>query len=128
MSSPVITVKEDTPIEAAAALLVSHGFTAAPVLDEQGRVVGIVTEADLLRGNVRPEGWPAEDLRGKRVSSVMTRTPTRFGPEDDLADVAEMMLEERFRSVPIFDDGELVGIVTRRDILRAVARREPVQP
>ena len=53
----------------------------------------------------------------------MTRSPTTMRPDDDLADVVEMMLVQRTRSVPISDDGTLVGIVSRRDVLRAVARR-----
>lgn len=121
MSSPVITLRPDTPARAAAALLVSHGFTAAPVVDADRRVVGIATEADLMRGRIRPEGWVVEDLPEPTVAAVMTPTPTTFRPDDDLADVVEMMLAERIRSVPIADDGRLVGIVSRRDVLRSVA-------
>lgn len=123
MSSPVITVREGTPVHVAAALLVSYGFTAVPVVDEDRRVVGIATEADLMRGRIRPEGWQIEDLPEPPVSAVMTRSPTTMRPDDDLADVVETMLVQRTRSVPISDDGTLVGIVSRRDVLRAVARR-----
>ena len=56
----------------------------------------------------------------------MTSAPTTMRSGDDLADVVTVMLDARIRSVPIVDDGELVGIVTRRDVLRLVARREPV--
>lgn len=124
MSSPVITLRPHVPVQAGAALLVSHGFTAAPVVDDGGRVVGIATEADLMRGRIRPEGWVLDDLPEPTVSEVMTYTPTTMRPEDDLADVVEMMLAERIRSVPIAEDGVLVGIVSRRDVLRCVARRE----
>ena len=57
MSSPVITVREGTPVHVAAALLVSHGFTAVPVVDEHRRVVGIATEADLMRGRTSRSHW-----------------------------------------------------------------------
>jgi CBS domain-containing protein len=124
MSSPVITVGPDVPVRAAAALLVSHGFTAAPVVDADRRVIGIATEADLLRNRIRPEGWAVDDRPEPTVAAVMTRSPTSLRPEDDLADVVEMMLVENIRSVPIAEDGVLVGIVSRRDVLRSVARGE----
>ncbi|WP_214369169.1 HPP family protein [Pseudonocardia sp. H11422] len=125
MSSPVITLRPDTPVWAAAALLVSHGFTAAPVVDADRRVIGIATEADLARNRIRPEGWPAPEERIEpTVARVMTGTPMSMRPEDDLADVVSLMLDGRIRSVPIVDDGVLVGIVSRRDVLRVLARRE----
>lgn len=124
MSSPVITVGPDVPVRAAAALLVSHGFTAAPVVDADRRVIGIATEADLLRNRIRPEGWAVDDRPEPTVAAVMTPSPTSLRPEDDLADVVEMMLVENIRSVPIAEDGVLVGIVSRRDVLRSVARGE----
>jgi len=55
MTSPVITLRVDVPVHLAAALLASHGFTAAPVVDHERRVVGIATEADLVRGRIVPE-------------------------------------------------------------------------
>lgn len=127
MSSPVITLRPDTPVMAASALLASHGFTAAPVVDERRRVIGIVTEADLVRDQIPPEGWPPEAVRdrsGTPVGEVMTGSPTSMSPESDVAELVSVMLGTRIRSVPIVDDGDLVGIVSRRDVLRVVARGE----
>lgn len=124
MSSPVITLRSDTPAHLAAALLVSHGFTAAPVVDEEKHVIGIATEADLVRGRIVPEGWVVEEPPEPTVGAVMTPVPLSMRPEDDLADVVALMLDDDIRSMPIVDDGELVGIVSRRDVLRCVARRE----
>jgi CBS domain-containing protein len=124
MTSPVITLRPDVPVNAAAALLCSHGFTAAPVVDSGGRLVGIASEADLMRGRIVPDGWVVPPEPDPTVGQVMTPAPVGMGPEDDLADVAALMLEARVRSVPIVEDGKLVGIVTRRDVLRVVARRE----
>lgn len=122
MTSPVIAVRPETPVQAAAALLASHGFTAAPVVDAEGALLGIVTEADLMRGRVRPEGWPA--VPEATVGTVMTGSPLVMRPEDDLADVVTLMLDAPVRTVPIVDEGRLVGIVSRRDVLRVVARGE----
>ncbi|MFC5992884.1 HPP family protein [Pseudonocardia hispaniensis] len=124
MSSPVITVTPRTPVHAAAALLVSHGFTAAPVVDTERNLVGIVTEADLVRGRILPEGWVVAQRPEPTVADVMTPAPTAMRPEDDVADVVELMVNGRIRTVPIVDDGELVGVVSRRDVVRCVARRE----
>ena len=124
MTSPVITLRPSTPVRAAAALLVSHGFTAAPVVDEHRRVLGIATEADLIRGRVLPEGWTFAEDDEPLVATVMTPVPLVVRPEDDVADVVSLMLDGDIRSVPIVDDGVLVGIVSRRDVLRCVARGE----
>ena len=124
MTSPVIVVRPDTPAREAAALLCAHGFTAAPVVDDRRRVVGMATEADLVRGRIPPEGWAVEDYADPAVDAVMTTEPVVMGPEDDLADVVSRMLDTATTSVPIVENGRLVGIVSRRDVLRAVARHE----
>ncbi|MBA3906722.1 MAG: CBS domain-containing protein [Pseudonocardiales bacterium] len=124
MSSPVITIRPESPVHAAAALLLSHGFTAVPVVTADGLVVGMATEANLVRGRVVPEGWIGELPPEPTLAMVTTTTPLTFRPDDDLADVVSLMLEHNVRSAPIIDDGRLVGIVSRRDVLRSVARRE----
>jgi predicted transcriptional regulator len=123
MSSPVITLRRDAPVRAAAALLVAHGFTAAPVVDG-GQVIGIANEADLMRGHIVPDGWVVDELPEATVEAIMTPAPLSARPEDDLADVVAQMLDRGVRSVPVVDHGELVGMVSRCDVLRCVARRE----
>lgn len=124
MTSPVIVIRPDTPAREAAALLCAHGFTAAPVVDDRRRVVGMATEADLVRGRIPPDGWAVEDYADPAVDAVMTTEPLVVGPDDDLADVVTRMLDAAITSVPVVDSERLVGIVSRRDVLRAVARHE----
>lgn len=125
MTSPVVALRPDTPVPAAAELLCSRGFTAAPVVDGDGCLVGIATEIDLTRSPVVPDWWRVQREPDPTVQEVMTRDPVTMRPQDDLAAVVHLMLGSGIRSVPIVDDdGELVGIVTRQDVLRAVARRE----
>jgi CBS domain-containing protein len=126
MTRAVLTVSPDMPVPAAAAFLSSHGFTAAPVVDTAGQLVGIVSEADLFHSPVVPDWWLVQGEPDPTIEQLMTPTPTTMRSADDLADVAAAMLNARIRSIPIVDDGELVGIVTRRDVLRAVARREVI--
>lgn len=125
MTSPVITVQPQTPVHATTALLLAHGFTAVPVVDRQSHVVGIVTEADLARDQVRPEGWPpGQPEPAATTGEVMTRSPLAMSPDSDLADLVSVMLASGIRSVPIVDDGRLVGIVSRRDVLAVIVRGE----
>ena len=128
MSSPVITLRPDVPVHAAAALLVSHGFTGAPVVDAEHRIIGVVTEADLVRGRIVPDGWTVEEEGPEAtVGQVMTPSPTAMPPDADLADVVARMLEHGIRSMPIVEDGRPVGVVSGRDALRVVANRGHVR-
>jgi CBS domain-containing protein len=132
MSSPVYTVRADSSIEDAAAMLAAHEITAAPVLDEADEVVGMISEADLLRNRVPADPavhpWRSAGgdgvARGGRVADVMTASAVTARPSDDVSDIAQTMLVRDIRSIPIIDDGDLVGIISRRDIMRAVVRTD----
>jgi CBS domain-containing protein len=118
MTSPVITVKPEVPVRGAAALLVSHGFTALPVVDDDKRLVGIVTEADLLRN-----GYVGESP-GATVAEVMTTPAFGLGADAQAEVIARVMLDDRVRCVPIVDGSLVVGVVTRRDLVRVLARAD----
>jgi CBS domain-containing protein len=123
MSRPVLTVRADDTIEQAAALLSHKNVTAAPVLDLEGALIGIVSEGDLLRVRVciEHDGAQAASI----VSDVMTRSVVVLPPEADLSEVAEAMLRYNVHSVPIVDDlTEVTGIVCRHDLLRAYVRTD----
>lgn len=130
MTSPVITVTPDTTIKQAAGLLATRGFTAVPVVDDDDRLVGIVTEADLVRNRI-PRDPRAHILPGYQqatgpvtttVGEVMTTPVTGMGPGTDVAVLATALLDAGQRSMPIVDGSRVVGIVTRRDIVATVAR------
>ncbi|HET9138308.1 CBS domain-containing protein [Actinophytocola sp.] len=126
MTSPVVTVEPDTPLKAAAALLAARGFTALPVLDAEERLVGIVTEADLMRGRIpfdpRHHDPVPPAAEHATVADVMSAPVIFANPGTDLAELAATMLDSRLRSVPIVDGHRLVGIVTRRDLVRLTGR------
>jgi CBS domain-containing protein len=134
MSSPVFTVEQTTTVEAAAALMTAKSVTALPVLDEGGGLVGMVGESDLLWHRVPadptthlrplPDTDPAE--RPGMVAEVMSPYPVTTRPDTDVAEAAEAMLEYDVRSIPVLEDADLVGIVSRRDILRAMVRGDDV--
>jgi CBS domain-containing protein len=134
MSSPVFTVEEDTTVEKAAELMTGRAVTALPVIDETGRLVGMVSESDLLWHHVpadptaRARRIPDTDPldRPGRVGEVMSPFTVTTWPGADVAEIAEQMLEHDVRSVPVLGDGIVVGIVSRRDILRVMVRTDEV--
>lgn len=123
MSGPVVAVRTSTTPAAAARLLSSRGFTAVPVLDEHDALVGIVTEADLIRGRVADDprvrpGEPAPRVGPTTVAGLMTTPVESVTTGADLADVARTMLAGNLRAMPVVDGHRVVGIVTRRDLLQ----------
>ncbi|EHR50980.1 CBS-domain-containing membrane protein [Saccharomonospora marina XMU15] len=125
MTSPVVTVTPETPVKRAAGLLTEHGFTALPVVDARQRLVGIVTEADLVRdrvpGDARFRGSPAPQPPST-VGAVMSTPAVSMDSRADLSKLVAALLDEGFRAMPIVDGERLVGIVTRRDVVRALSR------
>ena len=125
MTHPVVTVLTTTTLAQAANLLSTHGFTALPVVDDDGRLVGIVTEADLISERIAPDPrrqyWrPRRSPSGSAsVEQVMTTPVESLTPGADAADAAEIMLRQHIRCLPIVDGQQLVGIVTRRDLMRS---------
>lgn len=134
MSQPVYCVRDSDPIERVAALLADKKITAAPVLDDAGKLVGMVSEGDLLWLRVpedptaHPVGVeePAFARRPETIAQVMSRHPVTTSSSADVADVAETMLYRNIRSEPVIDNGQVVGMVSRRDILRTFVRTDDV--
>lgn len=132
MTHPVVTVAASDGVAVASQILISHGFTGLPVVDEDGRLVGIVTEADLLSGRIpddprragRGPHRTASSRAGATVGAVMSTPVESLTPGADVADAVRMVVEERLRCVPIVDGTGLVGIVTRRDLLRSAVAHE----
>jgi predicted transcriptional regulator len=128
MTSPVITVRPDASIKDAARVLLRNEIAAAPVVTLAGELVGIVSEVDLLRGEISADpiahAWPAS-APGEppaRVSDVMTRAVVSLPEDADAADVADVLWRAGVKSVPVVRGRDLVGIVARRDLLRTIAR------
>lgn len=134
MSRPVVTVRPDDTLEDVAALLTQRSITSAPVLDESGDLIGMVSESDLLLSQLPPEGAAARyrppSLRRRAakpevVADVMVEDIVTVAPDADVADLAKAMVYHDVRSVPVVDDqANLVGIVSRRDLLRTMVRND----
>ncbi|MGW4489220.1 CBS domain-containing protein [Amycolatopsis sp. NPDC004368] len=129
MSSPAIAVTPDASPAEAAALMARRGFTTLPVVDHAARLVGLVSEADLVRPGFPGEPPGAGDpdtgvvLGGHRtVASVMHAPAAVATPGLDAFDLARLMAEAGVRVLPVVEDGSLVGMVSFRDVLRAWPR------
>jgi len=138
MSSPVIAVMPSCPIEEVARTLLERGVSGVPVVDGQGRLVGIVSEGDLLHRaeteTERRRSWwlrllasdevlAAEYTKAhaRKVEDVMTRRVVTAGPDTELSEIAMLLEQHAIKRVPIVEDGQLVGIVSRANLVQAVA-------
>jgi len=134
MTRPVHTVGPDASVESAVELLAAKTVTALPVVDDDGELVGMVSEGDLLRHRVSTDPtahlWRHLDQEAARppgtVREVMSTSPVTTTADADVADVADTMLQHDIRSVPVVDGRQVVGIISRRDILRAAVRGDDV--
>jgi CBS domain-containing protein len=128
MTRPVVTVTPETTVKYAASLLASYGYTALPVVDDDDRLIGIVTEADLVRDrfprDARSRRADDEDPvpPGSDVADVMTIPAIGMSARTDVTELVTAMRDGKIRSMPIVDGSRLVGIVTRRDLVRVIGR------
>jgi CBS domain-containing protein len=136
MTRDVLTVAPELPLKQVAALLTDNHISGAPVCDADGAVVGVVSEADILR---RAEGvppnvggrfrWLIHRLDGelgkvaaRTAGEAMTSPPLTIRPTQPVAEAAQLMLQHRINRLPVVRRGALVGILSRADVLRAFER------
>lgn len=127
MSSPAVVVTPETPAKLAAALLDEHGFTCLPVVDCDGKLVGAVSEADLLRDRFPPDPRiplveRLEREAGAAVRDVMTDDVLTADPLELMSDLLVVLHASGHRSVPVVEAGAVLGVVTYRDLVHALAR------
>jgi CBS domain-containing protein len=140
MTPHVITVGPDSEVREIATLLLEHGISAVPVVDDAGKVLGIVSEGDLMRrvetqGDEHKSWWlklftghdAGEYVRshGRRASEIMTRDPVTVTEDEPLYRVAKLLEKRRIKRVPVVREGRLVGIVSRANLLRGFSTEAP---
>lgn len=145
MSRNVVSIERSAAVSEAIGLMLDKQISGLPVLDEAGKVVGILTEGDLLRrsetGTERhrprwleilmgPGRMAGEYVRthGRRVGEVMTRDLISVTEDTPLDEIVELMERRRVKRVPVFAGDALVGMVSRADLLRALARALDAHP
>jgi CBS-domain-containing membrane protein len=117
MTTNVITAKKDMVLTEVIALLLRWHISALPVVDDEDKLVGIVSEIDLV--NLTFDGNAADTT----VEEIMVTDIVSFSPNTHLADLVQTFSKRHLRRVPIVEEGKVVGIVSRRDILREMLRR-----
>jgi CBS-domain-containing membrane protein len=143
MTKDVITVKPDTAVEGLASILVKHEISGVPVLDESGSLYGIVTENDLISQNKRLHiptvvsfldaaiyiesskrfEQEVKRITATKVADICTRKVVTITEDTPVVDIATIMAEKKVYLLPVIRGGKVVGIVGKRDILKAVARQ-----
>lgn len=142
MTSEVITVKENATVRELAALLLTNNISGAPVVDDSGKVIGVVTESDLIFQNKkvhlptafaildafvfleRPEKMELElkKIAGSKVGDICSRKLISVGPETELEELATLMAEKKIHTLPVMSEGRLVGVIGKSDIIRTIAQ------
>ena len=117
MTTNVVTTSKDMVLTDVIALLLRWQISALPVVDDDNHLIGIVSEIDLV--NMTFDG----NARDTTVEEVMTTEIVSFGPEAELAELVHSFSKNHLRRVPILNGQKVVGIVSRRDILREMLRR-----
>lgn len=123
MNTGVITIGPDEDICEAMRMMVLNNITGLPVVDTRGALLGIITEKDVLVLLCNRIEETDLDLSVGQVGEFMTRRVICFGPEDSLQNIAECLSTQAFRRVPILENGKLVGIISRRDVIRYLRDR-----
>ena len=138
MTRKILSVRPDAMIAEAIRTMLDNRISGLPVIDESGRLVGILTEGDLLRrGETATErhrprwleilmgpGRLAEEYvrtHSRRIAEVMTRDPVSVAPDTPLKEIVELMERRRIKRVPVLDGDVPVGILSRADLLRGIA-------
>lgn len=143
MTSPAITIGPDADITEAAKILLDRDINGLPVVDDSGRVVGIICQSDLVRMQKSlpiPSLFTLLDgfvplsttalletevkrIAASKVADAMTRKVESISPDTGVDVIATLMVDKQFHTLPVVDQGRLVGVVGKRDILRTLLPR-----
>lgn len=144
MTKDVMTVKADTPIQEMARILTERKISGVPVVDDDGSLVGIVTENDLINQNKRlhiptvmrlfdafvllesPSKIETEikKISATKVSEIYTRKVITVSPETDVEEIATIMSEKKVHLIPVVEDKKILGIIGKTDIIKGIATRK----
>lgn len=140
MTTEILSVRKETPVAELASLLTTHNISGAPVLDEDDRVVGVVTESDLIDQSKKlhiptvitildsvfylenPDKMEAEmkKMAATTVAEICSSSPKTILPDTGIDEIATIMAEENIHTLPVLDNGKLAGIIGKKDIIKTL--------
>lgn len=141
MSKNVITVNKSTPISELSALFINHNVNGIPVLDDDGKVIGIVTQGDLIEQNknlhiptvitlfdavlfLESEKKFESDVKkltGNKVEDIYSTDAITVSADTEISEIATIMAEKDVHTLPVMDDGKLTGVIGKLDLIRGMA-------
>jgi CBS domain-containing protein len=123
MSKNVVTLAPELEILQAVHELIEHDISGAPVLDKHGRLVGVLSERDCMQVAMQGDyhGMPAG-----LVKDYMSSNPQWISPEQSILTLADLFIKGRFHRYPVVDNGRLVGVISRRDVMKAMGKHYPL--
>ena len=125
MTTELVTITPDTELMRAVYLLVEHDISGMPVVDEGGTMVGILTERDCIATAINAGYF---DEAGGSVRDFMSSPVETAEADDSLMDIAERLRKSTYRRFPVIEDGRLVGLISRRDVLEAMKQGSWFKP
>ena len=123
MSTRLVTLEPNMDILRAVHALITNVIAGAPVVDGSRKLVGILTERDCMRVAMQAEyhGMP-----GGPVSRYMTKNPQFVSPKESILQVAQLFIDGKYHRYPVVDNERLVGMISRRDVMRAMGKQHPM--
>jgi CBS domain-containing protein len=125
MTPAPVTIAPEAPLAAALAMMRQHEIRHLPVVDVDGRFVGIVTDRDLRQASFARFRSLTQGARDILVQDVMTCGVVTIDPGATIARAASVMFERRIGSLPVVENGQIAGILTERDLLKLLMRESP---
>lgn len=123
MSTDLVTLDPDMDILRAAHKLIRNNISGAPVVDKAGRLLGLLTERDFMRVVMQSE---YHAMPGGLVKEFMSENPQTVAPDESILRVAQLFIEGRYHRYPVVENERLVGLISRRDVMRAMGKHYPV--
>ena len=140
MTTNVVTVKKDQPISDLSKLFIENHFNGVPVLDDAGKVIGVVTQGNLIEQNkslhiptvialfdavlfLESEKKFESDVKkltGSKIEDIYHKKPITVSPDIDLSEITTIMAEKDVHTLPVLEDDKLVGIIGKKDVIRAL--------
>jgi len=141
MTRKVVTVKKDQPISDLSKLFIENHFNGVPVLDDAGKVIGVVTQSNLIEQNKNlhiptvialfdavlflesEKKFEADvkKLTGSKIEDIYHKNPITVSPDTDLGEITTIMAEKDVHTLPVLENDKLVGIIGKKDVIRALA-------